>query len=456
MNQLEIRTALSLAAVFAARMLGLFMILPVLPLLATELKYSTPFLIGLCIGIYGLTQALLQIPLGLLSDKIGRKPIIIGGLVVFALGSILAASTDNIYVIIAARAIQGSGAIAATTMALAADLSREDQRAKMMAFIGMSIGLAFVVAMIIGPLIADFAGLSGIFWVTAILAIIGILLVTFVVPTPKITKTHRDAGIIGAYIKPVLTESTLLRMNLSVFLLHLLMTANFTVLPLLFRDHLNIASVDHWKIYLPVLVVSLIFSLPMIIVSEKFRKIKLMFIVAVTLLVFSQAILSLNPSAVQFNFYPLIFAFLLFFIGFNFLEAVQPSLVAKYSDVSTKGTAMGVYSSAQFLGIFVGGSVGGLIMQHFGISGVFTFGAIIALLFLAVAISLPKPDYFKTQLVKLSEELLANIDNTTQQLLAIDGVKQAAISAEEGVAYLKIDKLTFIESSIHSFSANHK
>lgn len=456
MNQLEIRTALSLAAVFAARMLGLFMILPVLPLLATELKYSTPFLIGLCIGIYGLTQALLQIPLGLLSDRIGRKPIIIGGLVVFSLGSILAASTDNIYVIIAARAIQGSGAIAATTMALAADLSREDQRAKMMAFIGMSIGLAFVVAMIIGPLIADFAGLSGIFWVTTILAIIGILLVTFVVPTPKLTKTHRDAGIIGAYIKPVLTESTLLRMNLSVFLLHLLMTANFTVLPLLFRDHLNIASVDHWKIYLPVLVVSLIFSLPMIIVSEKFRKIKLMFIVAVTLLVFSQAILSLNPSAVQFNFYPLIFAFLLFFIGFNFLEAVQPSLVAKYSDVSTKGTAMGVYSSAQFLGIFVGGSVGGLIMQHFGISGVFTFGAIIALLFLAVAISLPKPDYFKTQLVKLSEELLANIDNTTQQLLAIDGVKQAAISAEEGVAYLKIDKLTFIESSIHSFSANHK
>jgi len=443
MNQLEIRTALSLAAVFAARMLGLFMILPVLPLLATELKYSTPFLIGLCIGIYGLTQALLQIPLGLLSDKIGRKPIIISGLVVFFLGSVLAASTDNIYVIIAARAIQGSGAIAATTMALAADLSREDQRAKMMAFIGMSIGLAFVVAMIIGPLIADFAGLSGIFWVTAILAIIGILLVTFVVPTPKITKTHRDAGIISAYIKPVLTESTLLRMNLSVFLLHLLMTANFTVLPLLFRDHLNIASVDHWKIYLPVLVVSLIFSLPMIIVSEKFRKIKLMFIVAVTLLVFSQAILSLNPSAVQFNFYPLIFAFLLFFIGFNFLEAVQPSLVAKYSDVSTKGTAMGVYSSAQFLGIFVGGSVGGLIMQHYGISGVFTFGAIIALLFLAVAISLPKPDYFKTQLVKLSDELLANIDNTTQQLLAIDGVKQAAISAEEGVAYLKVDKLEF-------------
>ncbi|MCL4165513.1 UNVERIFIED_CONTAM: hypothetical protein GTU68_031196, partial [Idotea baltica] len=291
MNQLETRTALSLAAVFAARMLGLFMILPVFTLLGPELKHSSEFLIGISIGIYGLTQALLQIPLGLLSDKIGRKPVIIGGLIVFTLGSILAALTDNIYVIIAARAIQGSGAIAATTMALAADLSREDQRAKMMAFIGMSIGLSFMIAMIIGPLITEIAGLSGIFWVTAALAVIGILLVKFVVPTPKITKVHRDAGIIGDYIKPVLSESTLLRMNLSVFLLHLLMTANFTVLPLLFRDHLNIASVDHWKIYLPVLIGSLLFSLPMIIVSEKFRKIKLMFIIAVSLLVFSQALI---------------------------------------------------------------------------------------------------------------------------------------------------------------------
>ena len=234
MNSLERRTALSLAAVFAARMLGLFMILPILSLFAKDLANATPFLVGLTIGIYGLTQAALQIPLGLLSDRIGRKPVIIGGLVIFALGSVLAALSNDIYLIIIARAIQGSGAIAATTMALAADLSREDHRAKVMAFIGMSIGLSFAIAMVIGPMIAHWAGLSGVFWTTAVLAIIGILLVSFVVPTPKQIKTHRDAGIISAYIKPVLLQSTLLRMNLSVFLLHLLMTSNFTVLPLIF------------------------------------------------------------------------------------------------------------------------------------------------------------------------------------------------------------------------------
>ncbi len=447
MNQLETRTALSLAAVFAARMLGLFMILPILPLLAKDLNHSTPFLIGLCVGIYGLTQALLQIPLGMISDKIGRKPVIIGGLIVFAIGSVLAAMTDNIYVIIAARAIQGSGAIAATSMALAADLSREDHRAKMMAFIGMSIGASFAIAMVLGPVISQWGGLSAVFWLTAALAIIGILLVTFVVPNPKLTKTHRDVGIMKSYVKPVLTQSTLLRMNLSVFSLHLLMTANFAVLPLIFRDSLELATADHWRIYLPVLFCSIIFSLPMIIIAEKFRKSKICFIIAVLLIVLSQVLL----ANINFTLFPLVFAFLLFFIGFNFLEAMQPSLVAKYSDVSAKGTAMGVYSTSQFLGIFVGGALGGLVLQNFGIQGVFIFGICVALLFLMVAISLPKPDYFKSKLVKLSDEFLLDVEATTNQLLNIAGIKQAAIAADEGVAYIKIDKLEFDQSRLDNY-----
>jgi len=447
MNSLEKRTAASLAAVFAVRMLGLFMILPVLPLFTKELSNATPFLIGLTIGIYGLTQAAFQIHLGLLSDKIGRKPVIIGGLVVFALGSVIAALSNDIYIIIIGRAIQGSGAIAATTMALAADLSREDHRAKVMAFIGMSIGIAFAVAMVLGPLISKWSGLSGVFWTTALLAIIGILLITFTVPTPKQTKTHRDAGIIGAYIKPVLKQGTLLRMNASVFLLHLLMTANFSVLPLIFRDQLHLDGTDHWKIYLPVLGISIIFSLPMIIIAEKYRKIKSVFIIAVVLLLLSQGLLGIS----QFSFYPLMFAFLLFFIGFNFLEAVQPSLVAKYSDVNNKGTAMGVYSTSQFFGIFVGGAVGGLVLQQWGISGVFIFGAIMSALLLLVALSLPQPDFYKSQILKLKDEWLSDFEKTTQQLLAIKGVKQVAISAEEGTAYLKIDKLELDNDRLDNF-----
>lgn len=447
MNKLEQRTALSLAAVYAVRMLGLFMILPVLPLYAEHFEHATPFLIGLAIGIYGLTQASFQIPLGLLSDRFGRKQIIIGGLVVFAIGSVIAALSDNIYSIIIGRAIQGMGAIAAATMALAADLTEENNRAKVMAGIGMTIGVAFAVAMVVGPLINQWYGISGIFWITAILAVIGILLVAFVVPTPKRLFHHRDAGVMGDYILPALKNSTLLRMNAGVFILHMIMTANFTVLPLIFRDQLGMSNAEHWKIYLPVFALSFIAAVPLIIFAEKYQKIKPLLVGSVGLLVLAQLLMSLS---MQVN-WSLVLWFLAFFVSFNFLEAVQPSLVAKYSGVNTKGTAMGIFSTSQFMGIFAGGIIGGLLLDQGSRSMVLLFGAAAALVWLTLIVSLPTPRFYKSRLLKLNPSMLNDSKSTTLALYEVPGIKEVAIAIDEGVAYLKVDSKELDESQLLAF-----
>lgn len=447
MNKLEQRTALSLAAVYAVRMLGLFMILPILPLYAERFEDATPFLIGLAIGVYGLTQATFQIPLGLMSDRFGRKKIIIGGLLVFAIGSVIAALSDNIYSIILGRAIQGMGAIAAATMALAADLTEENNRAKVMASIGMTIGIAFAVAMVVGPILDQWYGLSGIFWITACLALAGIALVAFVVPQPKKIFHHRDAGVLGDYIIPALKNANLLRMNAGVFVLHMIMTANFTVLPLIFKNQIALESASHWKIYLPVFGLSFIFAVPMIILAEKYQKIKPLLIGTVAALSLAQLGMATSSTTIWL----LLLSFLMFFISFNFLEAVQPSLVAKYSGVNIKGTAMGVFSTSQFMGIFVGGIVGGSLVQHFGQSAVFIFGAVAALGWLALTISLPTPQFYKSRLLKLNNAMLVDGLATSAALNKVNGIKEVAISLEEGIAYLKVDNKVLDEADLLAF-----
>ena len=447
MNALEWRVALSLSAVYAVRMLGLFMILPVFSLYADNFAGSTEFLTGLAIGIYGLTQALFQIPLGLASDRIGRKPVIIGGLLIFALGSVVAALADSIWIIIIGRTLQGMGAIAAATMALAADLTREEYRARIMAFIGMSIGASFMIAMIVGPLLNAWAGLSGIFWVTMGLALSGILLIVFAVPQPVQIRSHRDAGILRDYIGKTLQNKSLLRMNFGVFILHLIMTANFLVIPQLLEQQLDFPSVEHWKIYLPVFLLSFLLAVPLIILAEKKRKIKNVLLFAVGLLIVSELLMALGYT----HNYLLIAAFLVFFVGFNFLEAVQPSLVAKYSAVDTKGTAMGIFSSSQFFGIFIGGTAGGLIDQHFGISGVFIFSAIMATAWLAMSFSLPTPQFYTSRVIKLSTGI-SDWQEIHRRLSAIPGVREVSIVAKEQLAYIKVDKAELDDDALRAFS----
>ena len=447
MNSLEWRVTASLAAIYAVRMLGLFMILPVFTLYAESLPGYTPALVGLAIGIYGLSQAIFQIPLGVLSDKLGRKPVIIGGLLVFAIGSAIAALGHSLWTIIIGRAIQGLGAVAGPTMALAADLTREENRTRIMAIIGMTIGLSFMGGMILGPIISQFAGVPGIFWITMLLALVGIALIILAVPTPERVVQHRDAGVMKDYLGEALKNIALLRMNAGVFILHLVMTANFLVLPPIFEHDLGLPRVEHWKVYAPVFAGSFLLSIPLIIIAEKRHKIRTLLLASTVVLILAEVGMAMSYEHIGW----LLAAFFLFFVGFNFLEAVQPSLVAKYSDVSTKGTAMGIFSSSQFLGIFAGGALGGMVNHTWGTTGVFIFSAIIVGLWLILAIQLPTPTFYTSRLLKLDPLLFSDKELLRQELLAVRGVKEVAVVAEEGIAYLKVDKETLDEARLRAF-----
>lgn len=331
LGAMERRSGVSLALIYAFRMLGLFMIIPVFAIYAETMADATPLLIGLALGIYGLTQALLQIPFGFLSDRIGRKPVIAMGLLIFALGSLLAASADTIYGIIAGRALQGSGAIAAALMALAADLSREEHRMKMMALIGASIGAAFAVSMVFGPVVYEWIGLSGIFVGTAVLALLGIAILYLFVPDPVDSHFHLDAEVESSSLSTVFKNLDLLRLDAGIFILHFALMSLFLIIPIEIRDTIGLQSADHWKLYLPVFAVSLVIMLPFIILAETKRMMKPIFVGAIALMYITVVGFIQSDSAVAW-----IISFTLFFTAFNFLEASLPSLVSKTASALKK------------------------------------------------------------------------------------------------------------------------
>jgi len=434
MTALEKRATLSLSSIYALRMLGLFMILPVLSLFAEQMEGATPMLIGLAISVYGLTQAILQIPFGLLSDRFGRKKIIIIGLILFSAGSIVAAVSTTIYGVLIGRAIQGSGAIAAAIMALVADLTQEVHRTKAMATIGASIGVSFGVAITLGPILASYVGISGIFWLTAGLSLLAIFVVLFIVPTPKKSRVHRDAELVPGQFLNVLKNPDLLRLDYGIFVLHLCLTASFVVLPLLIRDA-GLVPENHWMVYLPILVTSMAVIVPFVIIAEKKRQMKKIFIGAI------MALLLANVGLFMYfnNLVGLIGFLWLFFCGFNLLEATLPSLISKTAPGDLKGTAMGAYSSSQFMGAFVGGAAGGWLYGELGVETVFLFSAIAAGSWVIVALFMTPPKYLANMLISLDDISLEQGDQFVLDLLDIEGIAEVKLHFEESVAYLKVD-----------------
>ena len=412
----------------------------------SALAWATPLLTGLAVGIYGLTQAMLQIPFGLLSDRIGRKPVIFGGLLLFAFGSVVAAMADDILWIIVGRALQGSGAVAAAVMALAADLTREEQRTKVMASIGMTIGFSFMLAMIIGPAINGWVGVSGIFWLTAMLALVGMALVALVVPTPSVSRVHRDAEPVPALFGRVLRHADLLRLDFGIFALHLILTALFLAVPLALRDA-GLPAAEHTLLYLPLMLVSILGMLPFVILAEKKQKMKPVFLGAVAVL----AIVQLALWQTAQGLWPLIIGVGVFFTAFNLLEATLPSLVSKTAPADAKGTAMGVYSTSQFAGAFAGGLVGGWVHQQWGLQAVFLFGALVAVAWLVAAVGMRKPGRHASRLLQLQVMPAEQAERAAAALRGIRGVLEAVVVGDEGVAYLKIDRDSLNDADLDAF-----
>lgn len=390
----EKKITLGLAGVFGLRMLGLFLALPVLSIYAKGMPGSDAFLAGLAIGAYGLTQAIFQIPYGLWSDKIGRKPILISSTLIFILGSFLSAYgsyQESINLLIAGRLLQGMGAVSSVVMALLADMTREEVRTRAMATVGASIGMAFAFGMVLGPLIAAHFGLAGVFLFTGILGVISLPYILFGIKEPQRVVHHDDAEFTYSYLGSVLKDRNLLRMDFGMFVLHMTLTAVFTVVPLIFAHQHVIELKDLWEIYLLMFFVGLTLMVPSTIIAEKKGKIKEVKLIGVSVLLLSFLMFVLFKE----NFYMSVLAVVVYFTGFMMLEPIMPSLMSKYADPRLKGTASGVFNTSQLLGAFLGGAVGGYFAKldpSFNLNFLFLTTLTVAWFILIIPMKMPQKD----------------------------------------------------------------
>ena len=433
----------SIASLYGFRMLGLFMVLPVMSIYFDQYQQASAFLLGLALGIYGLTQALLQIPLGLLSDKIGRRPVILGGLLMFILGSVVAATAETAIGVVIGRALQGTGAIASTLMALVTDLTAEQNRTKAMASIGGSIGISFAVAMVLGPLVAANFGLAGIFWLTAALGLIGAVIVFKAIPKTFSMRQNRETQTDLQQLGNLLREPSLMRLNIGIFFLHLTLMAAFVVIPNVLVQQLAINPDQLWWVYLSLLGGGFIAMLPAMIFAEKRNAQKKIFVLAVALMTLAMLVLGSTDGAVL-----TVSMLFIYFAAFNLLEALLPSWLSKVCPVGNRGTAMGIYSSWQFLGTFTGGILGGFALANVGIDGLFWLLGLMLLFWCFVAATMASPKPLQTLILQVGETKASDFVKSISNIV---GVEDILLIEGEDLAYVKVNKNLIDLNSLEPF-----
>ncbi|KTD75469.1 MFS transporter [Legionella waltersii] len=461
MNHSWLKTVFPIATIFSFRLMGLFLLIPVFSVYAATLNGATSTLIGFALGGYGLAQGLLQIPFGMLSDKYGRKPILLLGLFLFIIGSLVGAITDSIYGMILARTLQGAGAIGSVLIALLADLTPDNQRTRAMAVVGVSIGISFSLAMVISPIITSFYGLAGIFWLTIIMATSGIFLICLVIPNPKEIVFHDDTETNISLVRPVLKNSHLQKLNYGIFTQHFILTSTFFAIPMLLNDQIQLGHLtQQWHFYLPLMLFSFILMIPFIILSEKKHHLKMVFILAVLFTAISQGLLALTCQ----DWYSLCALMFVYFIAFNVLEASLPSLVSKQANRQNKGTAMGIYSTSQFLGIFFGGALAGILYQWHGHQAIFTINMLFGIIWLFVSF-LMNPTAYRCMIIIDYRNSIDDFHDLQKQLLLLPGVQEAKLVSNEHALHLLVDNEAYTPGSAEkvfeqfnttSKSINHK
>jgi MFS family permease len=449
MNSSELKSVLSIAMLYVFRMLGLFMVLPVLPLYGGEIKYATPKLIGLALGAYGLSQALLQIPFGFLSDRWGRKAVIVMGLLIFIFGSVVAANAETIYGVIAGRLLQGGGAIASTMMALLSDLTRVEQRTKAMAILGISIGISFAISLVLGPYLNRAYGLSGIFWATALLGTIGLLVILMFTPTPRKQIKNRDSGFIVSEVGKVLSFPGLLRIDAGIFLLHFNLMAGFIGFPLILQGTGQIADDNHYLVYLILLIGSFILMGPVMMLSDKSHWTKRILMTCAGLFVVSYWLIAGRSDSLWW----VCGGLFLYFMAFNLLEIVFPSLLSKLAPAGTRGTAMGAYSTMQFSGAFCGGLVGGWILDAWDLSVLFWVNGLVCLVWFLSYLTMKQPLNISSRTLDLNGMDPATANQLREGLSSLEGVEEVVIIEGESIAYLKVDDNLFDDESMAALVA---